>query len=182
MLRLTSSFGSRMPTFFTPSCFTPTGMKDLATIASASSVRNASSKPGLPSSVSISVKPPKYRMSFLASSVAVGTPGPLVRMPNTILMSSSRSSRCAPLTANSGLDCASSDTREKVYFLPLTVMPPRLLSSSNAIATPSLAGRSKLECGPVRLLTMPTLTTCVYRKLKSDHSGGEVRPEWRVNE
>ena len=23
---------------------------------------------------------------------------------------------------------------------------------------------------------------CVYRKLKSDHSGDEVRPEWRVHE
>src|ERR1700744_5552258 len=37
-------------------------------------------------------------------------------------------------------------------------MPPFLLISSNAISTPSEAGRSKLACGPVRLLTMPILT------------------------
>ena len=24
--------------------------------------------------------------------------------------------------------------------------------------------------------------TCTYRKLKSDHSGDEGRPEWRLNE
>src|ERR1700759_3142114 len=37
-------------------------------------------------------------------------------------------------------------------------MPPFLLISLNAISTPSEAGRSKLACGPVRLLTMPILT------------------------
>src|SRR6266851_8946496 len=73
-------------------------------------------------------------------------------------MLSSLKSFCAAAAATSGLDCASSSAMAKVYFLPPTVKPPAALISLTAMCTPSLAGASQPECGPVRLPIRPIFT------------------------
>ena len=100
---------------------------------------------------------------------AAAMPGVLVRMPNTVWILSSLSNFWAPAAATSGLDCASSSTSVKLYFLPPTVTPPAALISLKAMCTPSLAGRSQPECGPVRLPIRPILTLCAAAPIDAAH-------------
>src|ERR1700730_1324998 len=44
------------------------------------------------------------------------------------------------------------------------------------------SARNKHATLPIWERTVNATGACVYLKLKSDHSGDEVRPEWRVND
>jgi hypothetical protein len=54
--------------------------------------------------------------------------------------------------------------------------------ASAATASPLRWGRDFRPLPMPARLVRNFVQGCVYRKLKSDHSGDEVRPEWRVNE
>src|ERR1700722_6395331 len=58
----------------------------------------------------------------------------------------------------------------------LRTVNPRTVTGRNITGMP---GATSSGCGVIMVGLREG--DCVYRKLKSDHSGDEVRPEWRVN-